>query len=144
MDTLNPASSQQAVDEASIRHLVQQMAEHWNAGDGYAYAALFTEDADFLTVNGLHIHGRKAIADGHQQIFNAIYKDSQNAATITDVRFVRTNVALAYVRWHLHFWQEKTWVEGQAMNTVVLVKLTVTGEWAWQITAFQNTPLIAR
>ncbi|CAN5434795.1 SgcJ/EcaC family oxidoreductase [soil metagenome] len=144
MNTINPVSPQQIEDEASIRQLVKQMEECWNAGDGHAYATRFTEDADFVTIIGLHISGRKAIAEGHQQIFATVYKDSQNTATITDVRFVRTDVALAHVRWHLRFWQEKTLTEAQAINTLMLVKSTAPSEYPWQITAFQNTPLVVR
>ncbi len=144
MDPINPASTQQAEDEASIRQIVKQVEEHWNAGDGHAFADHFTEDADFVNIRGLHVNGRKAIAEGHQQIFATIYKDSQNTAMITDVRFVRTDVTLAHVRWHLRFWQDKTLAETQAMSTLVLVKQTEPSKCSWQITAFHNTPVVAR
>ena len=141
MNTMNSARPQQAEDEVSVRHLVQQMEASWNAGDSKAFAALFTEDAHFVNIMGWHVTGRKAIAEGHEQIFATIYKDSQNTALSTAVRFVRADIALAYVDWHLRFWQEGVWSDRQAMSTLVLVKQTEPV--AWQITSFHNTPIVA-
>ena len=141
MDEINPTRMHQAEDEASIRRLVQQMEASWNAGDGNAFAALFTEDAHFVNIMGWHVTGRKAITEGHEQIFATIYKDSQNTALSTAVRFVRADIALAYVDWHLRFWQEGVWSDRQAMSTLVLVKQTEPV--AWQITSFHNTPIVA-
>jgi len=140
MDAINSTRAQQAKDEANIRHVVAQMEAHWNDGDGHAFADLFTADAHFVTIAGQHVNGRKAIAEGHQQIFDTIYKNSQNTAMSTGVRFVRADVALAYVHWHLRFWQENGWSDRQAMSTLVLVKQTEPVE--WQITSFHNTPIV--
>lgn len=143
MDTKHPVNTQQATDEADIRHLVQQMKTAWNRGDSHAFAALFTADADFVIIDGVHVSSRQAIAEGHQQIFDTIYKDSQNRAVSIAVRFVRTDVALAHVRWHLRFWQNNAQAERQTISTLVLIKSTTPDQYAWQITAFQNTPVSA-
>ena len=39
---------QTAGDEGAIRRIHQQMIDAWNAGDGAAFAAPFTDDADFV------------------------------------------------------------------------------------------------
>lgn len=144
MDTNHPVNTQQVTDEATIRHLVQQMETEWNRGKGHAFAALFTDDADFVIIDGVHISGRQAIAEGHQQIFDTIYKDSQNKAVSIAVRFVRADVALAHVRWHLQFRQNHTQTERHAISTLVLLKSTTPDQYAWQISAFQNTPIASR
>ena len=53
---------------------------------------------------------------------------------IKSVRFLREDVALAHVQWHLIFQQG----ENTAINTLVLTK----EDGSWRIAAFQNTPLV--
>ena len=60
------------------QRLLKQLEDAWNSGDGEAFAAPFTEDAEFVNIRGEHASGRTAIATGHQAIFDTIYKDSVN------------------------------------------------------------------
>jgi len=39
-------------DEAAIRKLYQQMIDGWNAGNGNAFAAPYTDDSDFIGFDG--------------------------------------------------------------------------------------------
>ena len=125
------AGGSRAEDEAAIRKNVMRMQDGWNAGDGDAFAAPFAEDADYVIINGMRVKGRKAIAEGHRQIFSTIYKNSHNAATIESVRFLRDDVAVAHVRWHLKHQAG----EGNARATLVMTK----DKGKWSIVAFQNT-----
>jgi len=90
-------NSKMSKDEAAIRANVEQMAKGWNMKSGAEFAKPFAEDADYVVVNGAHIKGRAANAGGHQQIFNTIYKDSRNAGTVKQIRFVRPDVAIVHV-----------------------------------------------
>ncbi len=126
-----------AADEAAIRAAIKQVEAGWNAGDGDAFAAPFAEDADYVVVDGRHVQGRAVIAEGHEHIFRTIYRDSRNTATIRSVRWLRDDVAVAHVEWHLRFRQGDTQHEGRAVNTMVLTK----DNGGWRIAAFQNTPL---
>ncbi|WP_031466649.1 SgcJ/EcaC family oxidoreductase [Sciscionella sediminilitoris] len=49
----------------------------WDANDGAAWAASFTEDADFVDVLGRMQRGRETIAEEHQKIFDTIYRGSR-------------------------------------------------------------------
>lgn len=120
-------------EEVAVREIVSQLCEGWNAGSGETFAAPFAEDADYVIVNGMYIKGRPVIESGHQQIFDTIYKGSHNTATIKSVRFLREDVALVHVQWHLIF-QHGT---NTTMNTLVLTK----EDGLWRIAAFHNTPL---
>lgn len=126
-------------DEAAIHASIKAVEAGWNAGDGDAFAAPFAADADYVIIDGRQIKGREAIAQGHRQIFSTVYKGSHNNATIRSVRLVRDDVAVAHVEWHLKYGQADALREGRAINTMVLIKDQNT----WQITAFQNTPLIS-
>jgi uncharacterized protein (TIGR02246 family) len=37
-----------AADEDAIRAILRRMIDAWNAGDGTAFAAAFTDDVDFV------------------------------------------------------------------------------------------------
>jgi uncharacterized protein (TIGR02246 family) len=42
-------------DEDAIRKLYQQMIDGWNAGNGNAFAAPYTEDSDFIGFDGMYM-----------------------------------------------------------------------------------------
>ena len=123
-----------AADEAAARENVRQMEAGWNAKSGERFAAPFAEDADYVIVNGLHIRGRQHIAEGHQRIFDTIYKTTTLSLAVKQVRFLRADVAVVHVAAVL---------SGQAEpphETAATITLLMTREaGAWRIAAFQNT-----
>ena len=133
MTTLTPD------DEAAIRALVEQMREGWNAGDGAAFAAVFTTEADYVIVNGQHIRGRDGICAGHEQIFNEVYRGSRMEFTVEQVRGLSDGVALAHTQSHLTFMADGETRHRNTRFSLVLVKT----EGAWQAAAFQNTAIQA-
>ena len=126
-----------AEDEAAIHRIVARLQDGWNKGDGIAFAAPFAVDADYVIVNGMRIKGRDMIAAGHQRIFDTVYKNSHNTGTVQSVRFLRDDVALVHVEWHLKFRQGDAEREGQAMNSIIMTK----EKGQWGIAAFHNTPV---
>ena len=129
--------SKMSKDEAAIRANIEQMAKGWNMKSGAEFAKPFAEDADYVVVNGAHIKGRAANAYGHQQIFNTIYKDSRNAGTVKQIRFVRPDVAIVHVEWNLSFKVNGEEKKGHALSTMVMTK----EKGKWNIAAFQNTAI---
>lgn len=130
-------NSKMSKDEAAIRANVEQMAKGWNMKSGTEFAKPFAEDADYVVVNGAHIKGRAANAAGHQQIFDTIYKDSRNAGTVKQIRFVRPDVAIVHVEWNLSFKVNGEEQKGHALSTMVMTK----EKGKWSIAAFQNTAI---
>ncbi|GAA3089533.1 SgcJ/EcaC family oxidoreductase [Nonomuraea salmonea] len=63
-------------ENAEITALLTRLADAWNAGDATAYAALFTEDADYITFDGTHTEGRAAIEAAHRWLFDGPLKGS--------------------------------------------------------------------
>jgi len=118
-------------DEQIIRDMVQRAVDSWNAGDAAAFAAPFAEDADFVVVNGMHIQGREAITAGHRWLFDTIYRGSHNAYTVENLRFVRSDVALARVGARLQVGEETR----EARSLWVFTK----EGGSWQVASFQNT-----
>jgi uncharacterized protein (TIGR02246 family) len=135
-------------DERDIQAIVCRCEAAWNAADGAAWSADFAEDADFVHILGDHHQGRAAIEAGHRHIFATIYKGSRVEYRLERVRFVRPDVAVAFV--HARLWSRlavavddprreahigATMSESQARPTLVLAKARE----RWQIVAFQNT-----
>jgi uncharacterized protein (TIGR02246 family) len=122
----------------AIREVVAAVEAGWNAGDGSRFAAPFAEDADYVIVDGRYINGRQTIAQGHQQIFDTIYRDTHNVATVQHIRLLGDDVAVVHVEWQLTFRQDSA--VHKSINTMVMAK----ANGAWSITAFQNTPVVSR
>ena len=61
----------------TVEEIIIELERAWNAGDGTAWSANFSEDADFVDVVGRMQRGRDMIASEHQKIFDTIYQGSQ-------------------------------------------------------------------
>ena len=126
-----------AEDEAAIRAIIIRLRDAWNAGDAKAWGVHFAEDADYVIVNGMRIKGREAIDSGHKRIFDTIYKGSVLAASPQSVRFIRDDIAIAHVEWHLKYRQGDAPREHKAMCSMVMTKQN--GQWS--VLAFHNTQI---
>jgi hypothetical protein len=56
-----------------VQGVVKRLEDSWNAADGAGFAEPFAVDADFVAIRGDLHTGRRAIGEGHQQIFDTIY-----------------------------------------------------------------------
>ena len=130
-----PAPALTTEDEAAIRAIIAGLETSWNAADGVGYSQPFAEDADFVTIYGQYVQGRAAIAGGHQQIFDTVYRGSRNRCKVEAIRALAPGVALARVQWTLRVPTGNGEREGVALNSLVLVH---DGK-AWQIAVFHNT-----
>ncbi|MFC4338036.1 SgcJ/EcaC family oxidoreductase [Salininema proteolyticum] len=85
-------------DRERVEAVLEGIARAWNSGDAEAYAAAFTEDADYITFFGRRFRGRREIEDSHRYLFEGPLKGSKMADEgETDVRMLSPDVALAVV-----------------------------------------------
>ncbi|HEV7890607.1 MAG TPA: SgcJ/EcaC family oxidoreductase [Pyrinomonadaceae bacterium] len=133
------AQTQTGGDDALLRENVRQLEAGWNAKSGAAFAKPFAEDADYVVINGTQIKGREAIAQGHQGIFDTVFKDSTLSLSVKQVRMLRADVAVVHVSAHLKSAQGAGAQEADAVITLVMTKESG----AWKIAAFQNTSVAA-
>jgi uncharacterized protein (TIGR02246 family) len=129
------AQTQATGDDALLRESVRQLEAGWNAKSGAAFAKPFADDADYVVINGTQIKGREAIAQGHQGIFDTVFKDSTLSLSVKQVRMLRADVAVVHVSAHLKSAQGAGAQEADAVITLVMTKESG----AWKIAAFQNT-----
>src|ERR1700749_4278261 len=119
----------------ALHGMVYQLEQAWNAADSAAFAAPFTEDADFIHILGGYYTGRSAIEAGHRMIFGTIYKGSTVRYSVEKIRFLRPDVALIFVRQFLQFFEDGHPRELEGRPTIIVQQ--VDGE--WKIAAMQNT-----
>ena len=129
-------TNDRSADEKALRDLFQKMQDGWNQGDGQAFAASFTEDADYIVWNGIYLKGRQAIAAGHQQLFETRFRGSRLQGFVKHIRFLSDDIALV----HLHGRpqipdQAVPAPEQYSIQTLIGIRQ---GD-GWRFTSFQNT-----
>jgi uncharacterized protein (TIGR02246 family) len=129
-------TNDKSTDEKALHDLFQQMQDGWNQGNGQAFAASFTEDADYIVVNGTYLKGRQAIAAAHQQLFETRFQGSRLEGFLKHIRFLSDDIALV----HLH---GRPQVPGQAVPAPeqysIQTLIGIRQDDGWRVTAFQNT-----
>lgn len=115
--------------------VLRTLEQAWNAADGAAFGAPFTDDADFVAIRGDHHRTRAAIARGHQAIFDTIYRGSTIRHELTQARALADDVILAHSTQTLDAPGGPLAGTHRSTSTLVLVR-TPDG---WRIAAFHNT-----
>lgn len=125
-----------AHDEASVRELYRALLDAWGEGDGEAYGALFTEDAEYVSFDGTRTRGREEIAASHQRLFDTWLKGTRLVGRVEGVRFVVPVVALAHaVGGTVTRNQTEPSPERRSIQTLVAVR---EGD-EWRFGSFHNT-----
>jgi len=88
-------------DEYAIRAVMDRFMDAWNHHDAEAFAAVFSQDADFTNVRGMGATGRAKIEAFHAPGFATIFSKSHQEYTDIKTRFLRPDVAAVDVRWKM-------------------------------------------
>ena len=80
-------------DEEGIKNVLNAFIDAWNKHDAKAFAAIFSEDADFTNVRGQSKRGREEIEKHHEPGFKTKWKDSHQKITEHKIRFIKPDVA---------------------------------------------------
>lgn len=129
-------SGDRAADETALAELERRQVEAWGR-DGAAFAATFTEDADFVDVMGGHIRGREAIAESLQAGFDTFMAGTRlSEPQRRTVRFPFPDVAVVITRGNcvLPAGASRCRPEDLSVQTKVAVKR----DGRWLFTTFQN------
>ncbi|MGP3913212.1 SgcJ/EcaC family oxidoreductase [Nonomuraea sp. 10N515B] len=127
----------QDTDAQALTRLEQRQADAWDRGDGDAFAATFTEDADFIAVNGEHIRTRAKIAESMRQGLSTFMKGTRfQLGDVRHIRFLSPDTAIMVTsNCVLRPGEDECRQEARSMQTRVAVKR----DGAWLFTTFQNT-----
>ena len=125
--------------DTAAKVFVSGLEAAWNAADGAAFGARFTHDAVFVDVRGSRHRGRPAIADGHQGIFDSIYRGSTVRYEVESIDQLGPDVVVAHANATLDCPAGPMAGVNHARFTVVLVR----GGSAWEATTFHNTLVVS-
>ncbi|MFD0362622.1 SgcJ/EcaC family oxidoreductase [Nocardia sp. GCM10030253] len=128
-------------DREALIDLAGKQADAWEAGDGHAFAATFTEDADFVSVIGEFIQGRTYLGQVMQQGFDGFMKGTRlSEPEVTTIRFPAPDVAVMVT--------SGVWVirpdadEERPENLSIQTRTAVRENDTWLFTSFQNTRIL--
>ena len=131
------AQERNQTDKRAIEVVVGRFMETWNRHDARAFAALFSEDADFTNLRGAHVRGRTGVEEFLAPLFTSSMKDTHLTGHLRSVRFLKPDIAMADIDWEMT----------GAIDSRGLARAPLTGlfDWAltktggqWQITVMHN------
>jgi len=88
-------------NEPAIRAVVDQFMDAWNRHDAKAFAAVFSEDADFTNWRGTGASGRSKIEEFHAPMFATVFSKSHQEYTDIKARLLRPDIAAVDVHWKM-------------------------------------------
>lgn len=95
------AHGQDKADMQALQKLPQLHCDAWNNRDAHALADLFAEDADFVTVATVYLHGRKDYETFHTRLLQGRFKDSKFEPLHTTIRLLRPDLAVIHWSWRM-------------------------------------------
>lgn len=122
-------------DETKVRTLFRQFLDGWNAGDGKAFAAPFTQQIDFIGFDGTSFTDRDELADFHQTLFDKWLKGSRLVGDVK-VRFLTPDTALLLGRGGT-IMRGKT--DPSRVRDSIQTLTAVRTPDGWRLASFQNT-----
>ena len=127
-------STSQSADEMSVRSLLTQIGDAWNAGDGSGTAQPFAENGELISADGTHWRGRSEIAKYMSRLVTGSMKGSRFIAEGTEVRFLTPQVAIMHSRASFVM-SGGTEPERYAVLSIVAVRNAT----SWHVALFQST-----
>lgn len=125
-------------EEAAIKALMAQTTDAFNKHDAKAWGQFGTSDARLVTVRGESMSGVAEIEKGLAAIFETRARKAVLKTLDITVRFIRPDVALAYVTNEMSGVLSPTG-DQQPPHTEPSIRVVVKDRGVWRITAFHNT-----
>ena len=137
---LRAQATDSGADEKVIRSMMAAMTDAFTNHDAKAWARYCTPTARLVTVRGESMEGVAEIERGLMSIFQTRGKTARLRSLDVSVRFLRPDVALAYVTSEM-----SSLVSGdgqpQPPHRELSIRVLVKDAGAWKIAAFHNTML---
>ncbi|TQM25845.1 SgcJ/EcaC family oxidoreductase [Nocardia bhagyanarayanae] len=132
------AAPDHTADRARLLDLLAAQSTAWAAGDGAAFAATFTEDADFVSVIGEFVRGRARLAEVMQEGFDGFMKGTRlSTPRQTTIRFPAPDVAVLVTNGVCVLRDAANTSRPEDLSIQTRTAVRVNGEWLF--TTFQNT-----
>jgi uncharacterized protein (TIGR02246 family) len=127
-----------ASEEGNIRAVVTAYAEAWNHHDMGTLAELFTDDADWINIVGMHWRGKAAIGKAHDVFHRTIFQKMEIEVTDIGIRAITSDVAATVIALKAG---EYTTPNGRQQNATLdrLSLIIVNQHGKWRIAHGHNT-----
>jgi len=129
------ATAQVRVDPAA-RALIEAYVAAWDRADSKAMAATFAPDGDFVTPDGLHAVGRRAIASFYRSAFERGYRGRKGGFELAAAREVARGVLILDGTWSIAG-ERPGQSSGRPESGLATAVLIRTGT-EWQISALRE------
>lgn len=137
----SPVLAAASLEEAAIEQVEGRWQDAWNRHDMDALSGLFTEDADFVQVNGRRWHGPAEIKQNHAAVHQMMFKESVWTNLRFDVRFLKPDVAIAHQTWSLRGDKNPDGTP-RAAREGLFTQVFVKQNGRWLISAAHNTNIV--
>ena len=125
-------------DESAVRNVLAEYEVSWNGHDTAALGRLFTEDCDYVNIDGVHWKGVQEIVQRHTELFQKRLKTAVRKLTGVEVRFSTPDVALVHATWDVTGSSRPTGKAVPVLKEITTMVMAKTNG-KWLITSFQNT-----
>ncbi|WP_431972568.1 SgcJ/EcaC family oxidoreductase [Nocardia sp. bgisy134] len=126
-----------AAPETALRELLRAQMAAWAAGSGKAFAATFTDDADFVSVIGEFIRGREELTIEMQKGFDGFMKGTHMSEPHTlIIRFPTPDTAVMITQ---GLRPSPPGVQPGRDEQSIQTRVAVRANGTWLFTTFQNT-----
>jgi uncharacterized protein (TIGR02246 family) len=132
----------QQEDQQEIHGVLDGFVDAWNHHDAKAFAAVFSEDADFTNVRGVGASGRANIEEFHAPMFATVFKNTHQTFSATKIRFIKPDVAAVDAHWDMTGVTDPQGNARPARNGL-LSFVMVKNDGKWQIVVMHNLDLSA-
>ncbi len=124
--------------EESARAIAREWEAAWNAHDMTRLAALFTDDADLVTVAATRLRGRAQIESSHAAMHRTQFQHSVWACHETEVQALGESFALVHQAWSIRGDLDPDGTPRAPRHGLFTWWLQATPQ-GWRIRAAQNT-----
>jgi len=125
-------------DEGAVRDVLAEYEVSWNGHDAADFGRLFTEDSDYVNIDGVHWKGAQEIVQGHTELFRKGLKTAVRKLTGVEVRFSTPDVALVHATWDVTGSSRPTGKAVPVLKEITTMTMVKT-DGKWLITSLQNT-----
>lgn len=125
-------------DEGAVRNVLAEYEVSWNGHDSAALGRLFTEDCDYVNIDGVHWKGVKEIVQRHTELFQKRSKTAVRKLTGVEVSFSTPDVALVHATWEVTGSSRPTGKAAPVLKEITTMEVAKTNG-RWLIKSFQNT-----
>jgi uncharacterized protein (TIGR02246 family) len=127
-------------DPLDLEDVPAAFVDAWNRHDMQAFAALFTEDANFVNVVGMWWRSQAEIEAAHATAHATVFRNSRLDGGAASVMKLRPGVAAVHMAWELTGQTGPDGKPSAPRRGILLLVLTEEGD-GWRIRVAQNTDI---